>query len=176
MDFFPFSFSLHGVDPGRKLAYLTPPKSLVSGTPHSRSSSTSPSTVATGTTPSPSSLRTTLTLSWCRWVRPLLNDHVDMKGNWAQARGAERPDGNATLVGEWKKKPGITKHLKCIGTHRSTWVNVKRFYQYCKASGIFISWRVTDKGRPVLLGNMTFTWTAPSSDYGPIRYLNQFQQ
>ena len=96
---------------------------------------------------------------------------VDMKGNWAQARGAERPDGNATLVGEWKKMPGITKHLMCIGTRRSTWVNVQRFYEYCKASRIFISCRVTDKGRPVLLGNMTFTWTAPSSDYGPIRCL-----
>jgi len=67
-----------------------------------------------------------------------------------QARGAERPDGNATLVGEWKKMPGITKHLMCIGTRRST---------------------VTDKGRPVLLGNMTFTWTAPSSDYGPISFV-----
>ena len=39
-----------------------------------------------------------------------------------QARGQERPDGNATLVGEWVKMPGITKHLKCIGTMRSTWV------------------------------------------------------
>ena len=67
--------------------------------------------------------------------------------------------------------PGITKHLMCIGTRRSTWVNVQRFYEYCKASRIFISCRVTDKGRPVLLGNMTFTWTAPSSDYGPIRCL-----
>ena len=67
--------------------------------------------------------------------------------------------------------PGITKHLKCIGTQRSTWVNVQRFYEYCKACRIFISCRVTDKGRPVLLGNMTFTWTAPSSDYGPIRCL-----
>ena len=37
-----------------------------------------------------------------------------------QARGQERPDGNATLVGEWVKMPGITKHLKCIGTMRST--------------------------------------------------------
>jgi len=67
-----------------------------------------------------------------------------------QARGADRPDGNATLVGEWKKMPGITKHLKCIGTRRST---------------------VTDKGRPVLLGNMTFTWKAPTIDFGPIRFV-----
>ena len=63
----PFLSLWHIIHPGRKLAYLTLPKSLVSGTPHSRSSSTSPSTVAAGTTPSPSSLRTTLTLSSSRW-------------------------------------------------------------------------------------------------------------
>jgi len=67
-----------------------------------------------------------------------------------QARGSERPDGNATLVGEWKRMPGITKHLNCIGTRRST---------------------VTDKGRPVLLGNMTFTWTAPTIDFGTISFV-----
>jgi len=67
-----------------------------------------------------------------------------------QARGQERPDGNATLVGEWVKMPGITKHLKCIGTMRST---------------------VTDKGRPVLLGNMSFTWRAPTIDFGPITFV-----
>merc|ERR1711936_920770 len=59
-------------------------------------------------------------------------------------------DGNATLVGEWVKMPGITKHLKCIGTMRST---------------------VTDKGRPVLLGNMSFTWRAPTIDFGPITFV-----
>ena len=49
--------------------------------------------------------------------------------------------------------------------------HVQRFYQYCKVSKISISCRVTDKGRPVLLGNMTFTWTAPTIDFGTIRCL-----
>ena len=144
---------------GMRLAYLTPPKSLGNGILHSQLKLTSLSIVEAGTTPSPSSLRTTLTPSFSRWG---LGQVDGWFGKWYQARGADRPDGNATLVGEWRKFPGITKHLKCIGTRRSTWV--RQFKQ--SRSDLC---RVTDKGRPVLLGNMTFTWKAPTIDFGPIR-------
>ena len=30
---------------------------------------------------------------------------------------------------------------------------------------------VADKGRPIKLGNLTFTWRAPPTDYGPIRFV-----
>ena len=33
-----------------------------------------------------------------------------------------------------------------------------------------LSSSLTDKGRPVLLQNMTFTWLSPSSDHGDIRF------
>ena len=66
------------------------------------------------------------------------------------------------------------RHYKTPQLHWHTTIHVshvQRFYQYCKVSKISISCRVTDKGRPVLLGNMTFTWTAPTIDFGTIRCL-----
>ena len=30
---------------------------------------------------------------------------------------------------------------------------------------------MVDKGRPVRLGNLTFTWRAPPTDYGPIKFV-----
>ena len=37
-----------------------------------------------------------------------------------EARGpAPRPDGNATLVGEWVRVPAISKHIHCLGRRRS---------------------------------------------------------
>jgi len=67
-----------------------------------------------------------------------------------QARGDPRPDGNATLVGSFVKIPPISRHLKCFKWRRSS---------------------VIDKGRPVKLANMTFTWQAPPMDYGRIRFV-----
>ena len=125
---------------GRRLASSTHHKSLESETPHFPLRLTSPSTGVAGTTPSPSLRRTILMPSSCRYDLSK-RDHcqtqicnqeavVTTRSNTCflltfgifqpQARGQERPDGNATLVGEWVKMPGITKHLKCIGTMRST--------------------------------------------------------
>ena len=66
------------------------------------------------------------------------------------ARGKEGPDGNATLVGWFVTIPTITKDLHCLGKRKSS---------------------VTDKGRPVKLSNMTFTWRAPPTDYGQIKFV-----
>ena len=30
---------------------------------------------------------------------------------------------------------------------------------------------MVDKGRPIRLGNLTFTWRAPPTDYGPIKFV-----
>lgn len=169
---------------GRRLACSTHHKSLESETPRFPLRLTSPSTVVAGITPSPSLRRTILTPSSCRYDLSKRNhcqtqicnreEAVTTRSNTCylltfgifqpQARGQERPDGNATLVGEWVKMPGITKHLKCIGTMRSTWVLLETW----ELTNCFVSQRVTDKGRPVLLGNMSFTWRAPTIDFGPI--------
>ena len=67
-----------------------------------------------------------------------------------QARGAERDDGNASLVGTFMSPlPSISKSLSCLDQPGSS---------------------VTDKGRPVQLRNLTFTWLSPSSDHGQIRF------
>ena len=67
-----------------------------------------------------------------------------------QVRGAEREDGNASLVGTFiSPLPSISKSLSCLEEASSS---------------------VTDKGRPVQLGNLTFTWLSPPSDHGQIRF------
>ena len=66
------------------------------------------------------------------------------------ARAEDRPDGNATLVGWFETIPTITMFLHCLGKRKST---------------------VADKGRPVQLGNMTFTWRSPPTDYGRIKFV-----
>ena len=67
-----------------------------------------------------------------------------------QARGAEQSDGNASLVGTFLPPlPAISKALHCQALPGSS---------------------LTDKGRPVLLQNLTFTWLSPSSDHGDIRF------
>ena len=66
------------------------------------------------------------------------------------ARAKDRPDGNATLVGWFVSIPPITTDLHCLGKRKSS---------------------VADKGRPVKLGNMTFTWRAPPTDYGEIKFV-----
>ena len=67
-----------------------------------------------------------------------------------QARGAEQSDGNASLVGSFMSPlPSISKPLSCQDLPSSS---------------------LTDKGRPVLLHNLTFTWLSPSSDHGDIRF------
>ena len=67
-----------------------------------------------------------------------------------QARGAEQSDGNASLVGSFMSPlPSISKPLACQDQLSSS---------------------LTDKGRPVLLHNLTFTWLSPSSDHGDIRF------
>ena len=66
------------------------------------------------------------------------------------ARAKDRPDGNATLVGWFVTIPTIAMDLHCLGKRKSS---------------------VADKGRPVKLGNMTFTWRAPPTDYGPIKFV-----
>ena len=67
-----------------------------------------------------------------------------------QARGAEQSDGNASLVGSFTSPlPSISKPLSCQDLPSSS---------------------LTDKGRPVLLQNLTFTWLSPSSDHGDIRF------
>ena len=36
---------------------------------------------------------------------------------------------------------------------------------------MIICFSVVDKGRPIKLGNLTFTWRAPPTDYGAIRFV-----
>lgn len=67
-----------------------------------------------------------------------------------QVRGRPQNDGNATYVGMWTKLPGIAKTIRCLNEYRAA---------------------VVDKGRPIKLGNLTFTWKAPSKDMGKIRIL-----
>jgi len=67
-----------------------------------------------------------------------------------QARAAAKRDGNATLVGSFETIPAITTKVHCLGKRKSS---------------------VTDKGRPVKLSNMTFTWRAPPNDYGSVRFV-----
>ena len=69
-----------------------------------------------------------------------------------QARGRDQADGNATLVGWFVSLPSIAKDLHCLGKRKSS---------------------VVDKGRPIRLGNLTFTWRAPPTDYGPIREVSK---
>jgi len=71
------------------------------------------------------------------------------------ARAKDRPDGNATLVGWFVTIPTIAMDLHCLGKRKSS---------------------VADKGRPVKLGNMTFTWRAPPTDYGPIKFVASIVQ
>jgi len=66
-----------------------------------------------------------------------------------QARGQDAADGNATLVGWFVTVPTIAKNLHCQDKRKSS---------------------VVDKGRPVKLGNMSFTWRAPAQNYGPIKF------
>jgi len=66
------------------------------------------------------------------------------------ARGQDRPDGNATLVGWFVALPPIGMDLNCLGKRKSSVVN---------------------KARPVRIGNLTFTWKAPPTDYGPIQFV-----
>lgn len=66
------------------------------------------------------------------------------------ARGQDRPDGNATLVGWFVALPPIAMDLHCLGKRKSSVVN---------------------KARPVRIGNLTFTWKAPPTDYGPIQFV-----
>merc|ERR1711874_17729 len=67
-----------------------------------------------------------------------------------QARGAERSDGNASLVGTFiSPLPSISKPLSCLEQPSSS---------------------LTDKGRPVQLQNLTFTWLSPPSDHGQVRF------
>ena len=68
-----------------------------------------------------------------------------------QARGTTRNNGNnATLVGSFERIPSVAKYVNCFSKERSG---------------------VVDKGRPIRLSNMTFTWRAPSSDIGPIKFV-----
>jgi len=67
-----------------------------------------------------------------------------------QARGKEQADGNASLVGWFVTVPQICKNLHCLQKRKSS---------------------VVDKGRPIKLSNLTFTWRAPPTDYGPIRFV-----
>jgi len=66
------------------------------------------------------------------------------------ARGADRPDGNATLVGWFVALPSIAMDLHCLGKRKSSVVN---------------------RARPVKIGNLTFTWRAPPTDYGSIKFV-----
>ena len=82
-----------------------------------------------------------------------------------QARGRDQADGNATLVGWFVKTPSIAKDLHCLSKRKL------RYYQFHLAILIICPPSVTDKGRPIRLSNLTFTWRAPPTDYGPIRFV-----
>ena len=67
-----------------------------------------------------------------------------------QTRGKDQPDGNATLVGWFVSIPQICNHLHCYDKSKSS---------------------VLDKGRPIRLSNLTFTWRSPPTDYGTIKFV-----
>ena len=67
-----------------------------------------------------------------------------------QTRGKDQPDGNATLIGWFVSIPNICKDLHCYDKSKSS---------------------VVDKGRPIKLGNLTFTWRSPATDYGAIKFV-----
>ena len=68
-----------------------------------------------------------------------------------QARAAQAPDGNATLVGSFLSPlPGIAESLACLRRRDSS---------------------VTDRGRPVQLRDLTFDWLSPNQDFGQIRFI-----
>jgi len=64
-----------------------------------------------------------------------------------QVQGKSK-DGNITRVGKWVDIPDIAAALRCGKSKLGA---------------------VVDKGRPVKLGNMTFSWEAPAMDEGPIQ-------
>lgn len=66
-----------------------------------------------------------------------------------QARGRPTADGNTSHVGSWVDIPSIGAIIRCGQNPRAA---------------------VVDKGRPVRLGNLTFTWKAPEVDVGPIQF------
>jgi len=53
-------------------------------------------------------------------------------------------------VGSFERIPSVAKYVNCFSKERSS---------------------VVDKGRPIRLSNMTFTWRAPSTDIGPIKFV-----
>ena len=67
-----------------------------------------------------------------------------------QTRGKDKLDGNATLIGWFVSIPNICKDLHCYDKSKSS---------------------VVDKGRPIKLGNLTFTWRSPATDYGAIKFV-----
>ena len=68
-----------------------------------------------------------------------------------QARAAQAPDGNATLVGSFLSPlPGIAESLACLRRRDSS---------------------VTDRGRPVQLRELIFDWLSPNQDFGQIRFI-----
>ena len=64
--------------------------------------------------------------------------------------GKDQPDGNATLIGWFVSIPQICKDLHCYDKSKSS---------------------VVDKGRPIKLSNLTFTWRSPPTDYGAIKFV-----
>ncbi|TRY74670.1 hypothetical protein TCAL_11927, partial [Tigriopus californicus] len=66
-----------------------------------------------------------------------------------QARGRPTDDGNTSHVGSWVDIPSIGAIIRCRQNPRAA---------------------VVDKGRPLKLGNLTFTWKAPEADVGPIQF------
>ena len=67
-----------------------------------------------------------------------------------QARVTSRNNGNASLVGSFEAIPSIAKFVNCFAMDRSS---------------------VADRGLPIRLSNMSFTWRAPPSDLGPIKFV-----
>jgi len=76
-------------------------------------------------------------------------DHVDAFMFQGQA-AKDKKSGNVTQVGKWTQTPAIAKTLSCNDDEDSMTA-------------------VVDKGRPIKIGNMTFTWQSPGEDVGPIR-------
>ena len=84
-------------------------------------------------------------------VRIVAEDNRYFDSFLLQARGGLLEDGNTSLVGSWCEMPSIAAVVACPGQgeHGST---------------------VADRGRPVQLHNLTFTWRSPPADHGDIRF------
>ena len=104
------------------------------------------------------------------WFSVHLETSVYFDSFMLHARAEDRPDGNATLVGWFVALPPIAMDLHCLGKRKSRWKIHRPIDKIIQASLLYTISAV-NKARPVKIGNLTFTWRAPPTDYGPLQFV-----